>query len=103
MNTKEGGKKHKATMLKKLGSKEAVAEYYRNIGRKGGSTVGVAKGFASLNVGDDGLTGYQRASIAGRKGGLISRRTGVKNGEGTKTDKDILEAERILEEESGRN
>lgn len=32
-------------------------------------------GFASNKIGKDGLTGKERAEIAGRKGGLKSRRT----------------------------
>lgn len=43
------------------------------------------------------------ARIAGAKGGRISRRTGVKNGQGKNSNKDIDEMERVLEEESGRN
>ena len=48
-------------------------DFYRNIGRKGGkrSTTG---GFASQKVGKDGLTGSERARIAGAKGGRKSRR-----------------------------
>lgn len=70
------------------------------IGAKGGklSTTG---GFASDKVGADGLTGRQRARIAGAKGGSISRRTGVKNyqGLGYRRPDDIEKAERILQEE----
>jgi hypothetical protein len=36
------------------------------------------RGFASDAVGADGLTGKERASIAGAKGGRISRRTKAK-------------------------
>lgn len=39
-------------------------------GRKGSSG-----GFASDKVGKDGLTGKERAVVAGRKGGKVSRRT----------------------------
>lgn len=48
-------------------------DFYREIGRKGGkrSTTG---GFASQKVGKDGLTGAERAKIAGAKGGRISKR-----------------------------
>ena len=49
------------------------ADYYSEIGRKGGSVPG-EKGFASFTVGRDGLTGRERAHIAGAKGGKISRR-----------------------------
>lgn len=73
--TKEGGLKAKYSNYQRHGR-----DFYREIGRKGGknSTNG---GFASLNVGSDGLTGYQRAKIAGRKGGLASRRgVGIHSG-----------------------
>lgn len=79
--TKEGDraiKRWKKTMLKKFGSKQALQEHMRERGRKGGS-VSCAKGFASDKVGIDGLTGKQRASIAGYKGGRISRRTKKEN------------------------
>ena len=48
-------------------------DFYREIGRKGGkrSTTG---GFASQKVGKDGLTGAERAKLAGAKGGRISKR-----------------------------
>lgn len=41
------------------------ADFYREVGRKGGSVSGIAKGFA-LNP--------EKAAEAGRKGGRISRR-----------------------------
>jgi general stress protein YciG len=66
--TKEGGKKAAATNKSKYGNK-----FYANIGRKGGSN-GHTGGFASDEVGADGLTGQQRAKIAGAKGGKISKR-----------------------------
>lgn len=47
--------------------------FYAEIGRKGGRN-GKTGGFASEFVGNDGLTGPQRAKIAGRKGGRISKR-----------------------------
>lgn len=95
--TKEGARKTVATIIAKYGK-----DFYKRAGRKGG-TNSKTGGFASNRVGADGLTGRERAVVAGRKGGRISRRTGVKNGEGVKANRDILEAERILEEESGRN
>ena len=66
--TISGGKKA-AQKNKELHGKD----FYRNIGRKGGkrSTTG---GFASQKVGKDGLTGLERASIAGAKGGRKSKR-----------------------------
>lgn len=71
-NTKAGGKKAQQTLLERLGSKEAVKEYYRQIGAKGGAK-SRGGGFGSDKVGNDGLTGYQRARIAGTKGGRVSR------------------------------
>lgn len=51
------------------------------IGSLGGKN-GTTGGFASNKKGPDGLTGRQRASFAGAKGGTISKRTGILNGEG---------------------
>ena len=65
--TEAGGKKAAATILAKN------PNFYREIGRKGGRN-GKTGGFASEFVGNDGLTGPQRAKIAGRKGGRISKR-----------------------------
>ena len=48
-------------------------DFYARIGRKGGRR-GQNGGFASLKVGGDGLTGPQRARIAGAQGGQKSRR-----------------------------
>lgn len=48
-------------------------DFYSNMGRKGGS-ISRGGGFASELVGPDGLTGRQRARIAGKKGGHISKR-----------------------------
>lgn len=66
--TIKGGKKASATNKKIHG-----ADFYSRIGRMGGkkSTTG---GFASTKIGLDGLSGLERAKIAGRKGGLISKR-----------------------------
>ena len=66
--TKEGGMKARATNFAKYGG-----DYYANIGRKGGQN-GHTGGFASDKVGADGLTGYERAVVAGAKGGALSRR-----------------------------
>ena len=66
--TKAGAAKARATNLKKHG-----ADFYKRIGAKGGK-LGRTGGFASSLVGDDGMTGRQRAIEAGRKGGRISRR-----------------------------
>lgn len=65
--TRTGGLKARDTNLKKN------PNFYRDIGRIGGKN-GQTGGFASDFVGNDGLTGPQRAKIAGRKGGLISKR-----------------------------
>lgn len=48
-------------------------DFYTRIGRKGGSN-SKNGGFASSKIGKDGLTGSERARIAGMKGGKISRR-----------------------------
>lgn len=66
--TKAGGLKAAATNKEKYGD-----GFYANIGKKGGEN-GHTGGFASTRVGGDGLTGLQRARIAGAKGGRISRR-----------------------------
>jgi uncharacterized protein len=66
--TKAGGKAAAATNKSKYGP-----DFYAKIGAKGGS-LGRSGGFASSKVGDDGLTGRQRAAIAGARGGRISRR-----------------------------
>lgn len=52
-------------------------DFYRRIGRKGGHNgkgENYTGGFASNRVGDDGLTGRQRAALVGAIGGHISRR-----------------------------
>lgn len=66
--TVSGGKKAAQKNIKLHGK-----DFYREIGRKGGkrSTTG---GFASKKVGKDGLTGLERAKLAGAKGGRISKR-----------------------------
>lgn len=98
----QAAKKWRATMLEKYGGQEGLTRKMQAIGAKGGklSTTG---GFASDKVGADGMTGRERAHVAGKKGGSISRRTGVKNGHSRNSDRDIEVAERILEEESGRD
>ena len=67
--TKAGAAKAAATIKKKHGE-----DFFRNIGKAGGEA-GNTGGFASKKVGSDGLTGAERARVAGRLGGLISRRT----------------------------
>lgn len=66
--TVEGGKKVAITNKRKYGE-----DYYHRIGALGGKE-GKTGGFASLIIGKDGLTGRQRALVAGAKGGRISRR-----------------------------
>lgn len=65
--------KWKATMEAKYGGADGVRKRLSEMGRKGGKASNTG-GFASLVVGSDGLTGHQRAKIAGKKGGTISRR-----------------------------
>ena len=71
--TIEGGRKSAATNMAKYGP-----DFYRNIGRRGG-TNGHDGGFASKDLGKDGLTGPERAKIAGAKGGARSRRGKAKS------------------------
>lgn len=66
--TKEGGRKAAATNKAKQGS-----DFYARIGRIGGKRSS-GGGFASDKVGRDGLTGAERARIAGAKGGRKSKR-----------------------------
>lgn len=88
VGTLAGGRKAAKTNKLKYGK-----DFYARIGAKGGRN-GHTGGFAA---------NPELAKIAGALGGKKSRRTGVKNGEGKKDDKDIEAMERILEEESGRN
>jgi hypothetical protein len=66
--TREGGKNAAARNKEKYGD-----DFYAKIGAMGGKA-GRTGGFASSDIGYDGLTGKERARIAGRKGGLIGRR-----------------------------
>lgn len=77
--TKRGGAAAAATNKAKYGS-----DFYAKIGAKGGK-LGRTGGFASDILGEDGLTGRQRAAIAGARGGRISRRTK----KATKVDVDL--------------
>lgn len=88
VGTLAGGRKAAKTNKLKYGK-----DFYARIGAKGGRN-GHTGGFAA---------NPELAKIAGALGGKKSKRTGVKNGEGKKDDKDIEAMERILEEESGRN
>ena len=68
VQTSAGDKKTAQTIKEKWG-----VDFYREIGRKGGKN-GHTGGFASDVIGRDGLTGKERAKIAGKKGGTISKR-----------------------------
>lgn len=76
--TKEGGLKAAATNKKKYGK-----NFYAQIGARGGRN-GHCGGFNSDKVGQDGLTGWERAKVVGKTGGTKSTRLGVKNGQGKK-------------------
>jgi len=70
--TKAGGVKARNTNYERHGK-----DFYATIGKKGGMN-GRTGGFFSNKIGKDGLTGRERARVAGRKGGLISRRGRLK-------------------------
>lgn len=70
----EGGRKAALTNKLKHG-----ADFYKRIGHLGGTSGKHNGGFASLKRGKDGLTGSERARIAGAKGGKKSKRGKVKN------------------------
>lgn len=67
--TKAGGRAAADTNKKKYGK-----DFYARIGKSGGEK-GRTGGFASDKTGEDGLTGRERAAIAGARGGRVSRRT----------------------------
>ena len=79
----EAAAKWKKTMLERYGGEEGVRRMMQKIGKQGGS-ISKNGGFAALVVGKDGLTGPERARLAGQKGGKINSRLGVGNGEGKK-------------------
>ncbi len=66
--TIKGGQQAANTNKKKYGK-----DFYARIGKIGGGKSDTG-GFASHVTGEDGLTGRERARIAGAKGGRISRR-----------------------------
>lgn len=66
--TKNGGISARETNIRRYG-----ADFYKRIGSIGGKK-GRTGGFACDEVGPDGLTGRERARIAGALGGRISRR-----------------------------
>lgn len=64
----KGGRRAAATIRSRHGR-----DFYVSIGRLGGRKSRNG-GFASTKVGKDGLTGAQRAKLAGARGGAKSRR-----------------------------
>lgn len=66
--TKEGGALAAKTNRKKYGE-----DFYARIGAMGGK-IGHDGGFGSSKIGSDGLTGKERARIAGQMGGFKSKR-----------------------------
>ena len=70
--TKEGSKKAVAKILAK------DPDFFKKIGQKGGAN-GHTGGFASHEIGLDGRTGFERARVAGRRGGRKSRRKPINN------------------------
>jgi hypothetical protein len=70
----EGGRKAALTNKLKHGP-----DFYKRIGHLGGTSGKHNGGFASSKRGKDGLTGSERAKIAGAKGGRKSRRGKAKN------------------------
>lgn len=72
-----GGKRAAKTNKERHGE-----DFFVRIGRRGGKN-GTTGGFGSDKVGKDGLTGAERARIAGRKGGKKSKRGAAKSKETT--------------------
>lgn len=70
--TKTGSEKAVKTVKERYGE-----GYWKSIGSLGGKR-GKTGGFASKKIGEDGLTGKERASIAGSVGGKKSSRRSVK-------------------------
>lgn len=70
---KDGGRRAAATNKERHGK-----DFYARIGARGGKN-GHTGGFASDVVGKDGLTGAQRAKIAGAIGGRKSKRGPAKH------------------------
>lgn len=95
--TKEGdaaSEKWRQTMINKYGV-DGVHKKMQEIGAKGGSNgkgPGYKGGFASDEVGEDGLNGRQRAKLAGAVGGKRSRRGPAKD--------DIEKVEAVLKSEA---
>ena len=68
--------KWRNTMEKRYGGANGVHKMMQEMGRKGGR-ISNSGGFASNIRGADGLTGKERARVAGAKGGVISKRNSV--------------------------
>ena len=85
--------KWRATMEEKHGGPEGLHKRMQELGTSGGCA-SKSGGFASDKIGADGLTGRQRAHIAGRKGGLISKR-------GKSKPKEVAEAPLIKQKRKG--
>ena len=66
-NNTTGGKLAAKTNMERHGS-----DFYKKIGAIGG-TKSRHGGFASEKVGKDGLTGKERARLAGKKGGSATK------------------------------
>lgn len=81
--TKAGGIKAAKTNIERHGK-----DFYKICGAKGGS-VSCAGGFACLKVGSDGLTGPERAKIAGAKGGRTSRRGSAEEVEANRLKREL--------------
>ena len=73
--TLAGGRKARDTNYREHGK-----DFYKRIGSLGGK-VSSTGGFASKKVGKDGLTGRERAKLAGAIGGFKSRRGPAKKKE----------------------
>ena len=69
---KTRSEKIKDTLIERYGSYEDYLEMTRKWGSKGGKK-GTKKGFGSDKVGEDGLTGVERARKSGSKGGRRAR------------------------------
>lgn len=69
VGTRAGGLKAAKTNKERYGE-----DFYKTQGKKGGLVSTPNGGFGSDKVGNDGLTGKERAKIAGAKGGHTSRR-----------------------------
>ena len=63
-------KKRLLTLAKKNGN---ISEYMASLGRKNAGIKKPTSGFADPTIGEDGLTGRERAVAAGRKGGRRKR------------------------------